>query len=72
MYLTIKSKKGHLRRLVGFPLYHKPLELLNPGVRWVLNLIVIFLVQIELVLTIFKGVIKMCTFFGFGLTWLKS
>ena len=29
------------------------------------------LVQIKLILTIL-GVIKMCTFFGFGLTWLYS
>ena len=54
---------------MGFPPYHKPLELLNPWERWVLNLISIFLVEIELILTI---VIKMCTFFGFGLTRLKS
>ena len=47
-------------------LYHKPfyLELLNPWVRWVLNLILIFLVQIKLILTIFKGAIKCAPFLG--------
>ena len=56
---------------VGFTPYHKPLELLNPWVRWVLNLILIFLVQTLLNLTILDG-IKKCTFFEFGPTWLKS
>ena len=47
--------------VVGFLLYHKPLELLNQRVKWVLNLILIFLVQIELILTI---LIQICNFLG--------
>ena len=49
--------------MVGLPPYHKTLELLNAWVRWVLNLILIFFVQIELIVTILR-VIKMCNFLG--------
>ena len=58
--------------MVGLPPYHKPLELLNAWVRWVLNLILIFLVQIELIVTIDLTCYKNVQLFGFGFTWLKS